>query len=80
MGAVSSYEAKTNLSKLLKRAAEGEPITITKHGVSVARLVPVGPSKKPDVGALIQEIRNFRKGRTLSGMSLKELIEEGRRF
>jgi prevent-host-death family protein len=80
MGAVSSYEAKTHLSSLLKRASEGEPITITKHGVSVAMLVPAGSSKKADVAALIQEIRTFRKGHTLGGMSLREMIEEGRRF
>jgi prevent-host-death family protein len=80
MGAVSSYEAKTHLSKLLKRASEGEPITITKHGVSVAKLVPAGSSKKSDVRTLIQEIRKFRKGHTLGGMSLREMIDEGRRF
>jgi prevent-host-death family protein len=80
MGTVGSYEAKTRLSELLKRTARGEQITITKHGVSVAVLMPAGPGKKPDVRALIGEIREFRKGHTLGGLNLLEMIKEGRRF
>lgn len=33
------YEAKTNLSKLVDRAAAGEEIVIAKNGVPKARLV-----------------------------------------
>ena len=35
------HEAKTQLSKLLERVAEGEDIVIAKAGVPVARLVPI---------------------------------------
>jgi prevent-host-death family protein len=35
------HEAKTNLSKLLERTADGEEIIIAKAGVPVARLVPI---------------------------------------
>lgn len=80
MGTVGSYEAKTHLSSLLKRTAKGEQITITKHGISVAMLVPARSLKKRDVSTLIQEIRAFRKGHTLGRMSLKKMIAEGRRF
>lgn len=37
----SLYEAKTNLSALVERAAAGEEIIITKNGVPKARLVPM---------------------------------------
>ncbi len=80
MSSVGSYEAKTKLSDLLRRTAKGEKITITKHGVSVAMLVPPQSLKKSDVRASIQAIREFRKGHTLEGLSLREMIEEGRRF
>ena len=80
MGKVSSYEAKTHLSGLLKRTEKGEQITITKHGISVAMLVPVKTSKKRSVHASIQEIVKFRKGKKLDGVDLKEMISEGRRF
>jgi len=33
MTQVSAYEAKTHLSQLLDRVAEGEHIVITRHGV-----------------------------------------------
>ena len=38
---VNIHEAKTQLSRLLRRVAEGEEITIARAGVPVARLVAV---------------------------------------
>jgi len=37
---VNMHEAKTHLSRLIQRAADGEEIVIGKAGVPVARLVP----------------------------------------
>ena len=39
-GSVNVHEAKTRLSKLLKRVQLGEEIVIAKAGKPVARLVP----------------------------------------
>jgi len=80
MKKIGSYEAKTHLPKLLKQTAKGEKITITKHGVPVAMLVPVQPVRKSDPQVIIMELREFRKAHTLGGISLREMIEEGRRF
>ncbi len=78
---VGSYEAKTHLSALLERVAKGETITITKHGVPVAKLVPVGDGKpKRDVKQVIEELLEFRKQHSLGGLSIREMIEEGRRY
>ena len=42
------YDAKSNLSALVQRAAEGEEIVIAKNGKPLAKLVPVEPAgKKP---------------------------------
>jgi prevent-host-death family protein len=38
---VNVHEAKTQLSKLLKRAEAGEEIVIARDGTPVARLAPV---------------------------------------
>ena len=46
MKEVNTYQAKTQLSRLLRRVAAGEEITIANRGVPVARLVPVS-SRKP---------------------------------
>jgi prevent-host-death family protein len=41
------YEAKTQLSSLVERAAKGEEIVIAKAGKPMARLVPAQAEQKP---------------------------------
>jgi prevent-host-death family protein len=41
MKKVNIHEAKTHLSRLLKRVAAGEEIVIARAGTPVARLVPL---------------------------------------
>lgn len=48
MDTVNLYEAKTNLSRLVDRAAAGEEIIIAKAGRPLARLVPI--EKKEALG------------------------------
>jgi len=77
-----AYEAKTHLPQLLERVSKGERITITRHGVPVAMLVPASPAGQPDVRAAVEAMKNFRKdhGPTLGkGVTVRDLIEEGRR-
>ena len=38
---VNVHEAKTHLSKLLERVAQGEEVVIARAGKAIARLVPV---------------------------------------
>ena len=76
---VGSFEAKTHLPALLRRVAKGERITITKHGVPVAMLAPVAPAQTRDRRDLVREIRKLRKGNVLSPVTIRQLIEEGRR-
>lgn len=79
MDKVGAYEAKTHLPRLLDRVAAGEQITITRHGVPVAVLQPVQSDKHAEAAAVIQKLRQFRKKFKLSGLSVKDMIEEGRR-
>jgi prevent-host-death family protein len=76
---VGAYEAKTHLPQLLERVSRGERITITKHGVPVAILEPAGSTKKMTPRDALDQLKKFRKGRRLDGLSLKEMIQEGRR-
>ena len=80
MATASAYEAKTHLSELLRRVEKGESITITKHGVPVARLVPVDQSRRREVDEAIAALTQFRKGHPLDGITIRELIEDGRRY
>jgi prevent-host-death family protein len=79
METVGAYEAKTHLPKLLERVFNGESITITKHGVPVAVLQPPDPAKKVNTRSVIVELRKFRNKHSLDGISIRDMIEEGRR-
>jgi prevent-host-death family protein len=78
MKTVGAYEAKTHLPQLLARVAEGEKIMITKHGVPVATLQPADSSKRKPVHETIEQLKRFRSMHSLRGLSLREMINEGR--
>lgn len=66
---VNLYEAKTQLSALVERAARGEEIVIAKAGRPVARLVAVSPRTTPrKLGAW--------KGRVTIGPDFDEPLTE----
>jgi prevent-host-death family protein len=77
---VGAFEAKTRLNELLRRASKGETIQITRRGVPMARLTPPDTDQKRDPRALVEAIRRLRKGTTLGAVTIRELIEEGRRY
>jgi len=79
MNQVGAYEAKTHLSRLLKRVSNGERITITRHGVPIAVLIPAVAVPSVTATEVIAALRKLRRGRTLDGESLRDLIDEGRR-
>jgi prevent-host-death family protein len=79
MHAIGAYEAKTHLPSLLDRVAKGERITITRHGVPVAVLMPSDPAAGRPASEVIDDLRRFRKKLRLKGLAIRDLIEEGRR-
>lgn len=79
MRTIGAYEAKTHLPRLLDDVENGERITITKHGRPVAILVPPGSATPEDADELMRWMRAFRKGRRLEGVTIRELIDDGRR-
>ncbi len=79
MQTIGAYEAKTHLSELIGRVAQGEHITITRHGVPVAMLVPPKGESRRSAEEVIAQLREFRKGIKLKGLSIREMIAEGRR-
>lgn len=46
MTKVNVHEAKTNLSKLIEKAKNGEDVVIAKNGVPEARLIPYEKKRK----------------------------------
>jgi prevent-host-death family protein len=51
---VNIFEAKTNLSKLIQMAENGEDVVIARAGKPVARLTQLKPDKRPIVFGLLK--------------------------
>ena len=82
MDNVAVAEACHDLPALLERVQKDEQITLTTdEGVAVARLIPVEPVDDAARQRAIDELMEFGKGRRLpEGMTIRDLIDEGRRF
>jgi prevent-host-death family protein len=50
MTVVNIHQAKTHLSRLLRRVAAGEEIVIARSGTPVARLVPMDGTRMYQIG------------------------------
>lgn len=76
-------DAKARFSELIARAEAGEEIVIKRHGAPVAKLVAVAP--KITVEERRKARLEFQERRRLTGprlgldLTIKQLIEEGRR-
>lgn len=78
MRKVGLFEAKQKLSELVGRAQEGEKIGITRHGQLAAILVPATP--EGNLKEIFDDIERIRQRvKSPRGISVKDLIEEGRR-
>ena len=77
---IGAFEAKTNLSRLLRRVEAGEQFVITKHGRPVAELISFRPRDPDKVQAAIDDLKAFRKMHGLDGLGVRDMIDEGRRY
>jgi prevent-host-death family protein len=79
MRTIGLFEAKQKLSELVERAGEGEQIGITRRGKLAAMLVPARPDVSlKEAFAGIERIRSRAKPLP-KGVTIRDLIEEGRR-
>ena len=77
---VGAFDAKTRFGELLNQVEEnGTSFTITRRGVPIARLGPVGAHAHRDPGELLRAFRAFQEAHPLKGTTTKDLIDEGRR-
>ena len=81
METIGAFEAKTHLAALLDRVARGEKITITRHGIPAAVLVPVAETEaKLSHQEIVEGMRTLRQRVKPGKMSTREMVNEGRRF
>ncbi len=73
------FEAKNKLSALLARVERGDEVTITRRGIAIAKLVPVAPTFDREKARKAAEgLRRTSRGAMLGGISVKDLVNEGR--
>ncbi len=76
---VTTHEAKTHFSKLLKKVSEGQEVTIKRGNTPVARIVPIQRQtmrKRPQAGEKTSEKIILKKD-AFDPLSDKELKEWG---
>ena len=74
---VGLFEAKQKLSELVERAERGERIGITRRGKLTAMMGPA--EENVDLEKVFAEMDKIRKrAKPLRGVTIKDLIEEGR--
>ncbi len=80
MTRVGAFEAKTHLSALLLQVQNGESIEITKRGIPIAVISPITNQKRSNATQAAEIIRSIGKRNKLNGLSIREMIDEGRRY
>ncbi|MGD1102502.1 MAG: type II toxin-antitoxin system prevent-host-death family antitoxin [Terriglobia bacterium] len=76
---IGIFEAKQKLSELVERAAQGEEIVITCRGKERARLIGAATKSKRSLQEIFDSFARVRM-KLPKGTTIKDLIEEGRRF
>jgi prevent-host-death family protein len=80
---VGVFDARENLPRLLDQAERGEPVVITSHGDTVARIEPISDDEerrqRRDAVAALLRWMDENRGR-FDDLSIRELIDEGRRY
>ena len=76
---VATEELTVRLADLVDRMAKGEAVTITRQGIPVAQLIPAPETRKMTSAEAVEHLKELRKGVRLNGLSIRELINEGRK-
>ena len=80
MPEIGAFEAKTHLPQLLERVQAGKRFVITEHSRPVAELVPFRTHDAGKIRAAIDDLKAFQKTHDLGGLSVRQMIEERRRY
>ncbi len=79
MNEIGAFEAKTHLPKLIEKVRQGASFVITRHGNPIAELIPVRKADPDKIRNAIDGLKRFQAEHSLDGLSVREMIEEGRR-
>ena len=71
---VQSTEAKANFAKLLRTVERGETVAITRHGQTIAHVVPAPENLDARYQAFVETLRQVRSKWGPSDLSTKEIV------
>ena len=74
MREVPATEAKTRLAELLRVVEHGEAIAITRHGKTVAHLVPAGMHDRANREKAVDQFRQRRAGWRRAAFPTDEIL------
>lgn len=81
--AVATTELKAKLSEILGDVERGETIRVTRHGRTIARIVPEHERSPDQVRHAIENLRNIRESLPKTGVTLEDVLNwrhEGHRY
>lgn len=74
MREVPTTEAKSRFAELLRVVEFGESIAITRHGKTVAHLMPAGDHERASQREAVERFRAWRRERPRTGMTREEIL------
>jgi prevent-host-death family protein len=80
---VATTELKAKLSEILGDVERGETIGVTRHGKTIARIVPEHRHDPEQVRQAIEGLRNLRASLPKKGVTLEDVLKwrhEGHRY
>ena len=75
MRTASVTEAKARLAELLRAVERGETLAITRHGQTVAHIVPASEVDRSSRKQAVAEFRRRRSEWLSAGMSTDDILE-----
>ena len=83
MKKIQSTEAKARFAELLRTVENGETIAITRHGKTIAHVVPAPDQEQAERDAAVDRLLELRRRWAPTGMTEEEILaarHEGHRF
>ena len=74
MRGVATTEAKARFAELLREVEYGQSIAITRHGKTVARLIPAVDHGRVSREEAVERFRAWQQQRPRTGMTREEIL------
>ena len=79
MRKIGAYELKTHLSEVLDAVEHGQTVIVTRHGQAIARISPDAADRRQQTSQAVKSLLKFPRTPLPKGVTIRDLIEEGRR-